>query len=189
MTDRLTLAETPDGFEALVAGIRDARALRLGTLIVAVLVAGLIADAFLIYRALNSPLGAGTVIPFVLLFFVSLYWTPLVYTWLWNLNGRELVTAYDGRLRFERIVLRNMKFAFDFDMLDVSHVRVRTEPDDPGNLTLRHQQARYGLGGNVAFEVEGRPYRVGIALAEDDAERLAEAMRDALAKDSRLVLD
>lgn len=189
MTRRLQIAQTADGFEAVVAAQRDPAAVRNGTIVVVALVVGLLIDSYLIYRALSSTVTAATAIPFVLLFFVSLYWTPVVYGWLWNLSGREVVRAYDGRLRFERIVLRNMRFAFDFDMLDVENVRVRPEDADTSNLTLRHQQARYGLGGNVAFDAEGRPYRVGLGLPEDEAEELAGAIRRALQQDAALVID
>lgn len=186
---RLEIAQAPDGFEAVIPAVRDAKAVRVGGVVVVALVVGLAIDSYLIYRALSSIVTAASVVPFVLLFFVSLYWTPIVYTWLWNLSGREIVRAYDGRLRIERVVLRNLRFVFDFDMLDIENIRARPEPDDASNLTLRHQQARYGLGGNVAFEAEGRPYRVGIALPEHEAEELAEEMRRALLRDSALALD
>lgn len=96
----------------------------------------------------------------------------------WSAFGKEVVEVYAGRFTVAKELGGFRYRSKSFNTLDVECLRTG---DSPGFL---HSLAQLFRGrptsGNIAFEAEGRMYRFGSYLEEDDAREAAERVKEYL---------
>jgi hypothetical protein len=97
----------------------------------------------------------------------------VVYAWLWNAIGREVVALRPGLLVIRRDVA-GLGFSREYSVADVRHLRVSVPPSDAGRWS---SPVRFGRApGVIAFDHGARTVRFGEGLDEAEASLLLEEM-------------
>jgi hypothetical protein len=102
------------------------------------------------------------------------YCALLIYYWLWNLIGREVLLFAHGLLVLRREVL-GFGRSKEFDLNKVQALRVSTEPYNPWSSSVTFN---FWTGANsMAFDYGARTYRLGLGLEEAEAGMVVKAIR------------
>jgi hypothetical protein len=97
----------------------------------------------------------------------------VVYGWLWNAIGREVVGLRSGLLVIRRDVA-GLGFSREYSLADVRHLRVSVPPSDAGRWS---SPIRFGREpGVLAFDHGARTVRFGEGLDEAEACLVLEEM-------------
>jgi hypothetical protein len=97
----------------------------------------------------------------------------VIYDWLWNAIGREVVGLRTGRLVIRRDVA-GLGFSRDYSLADVRHLRVSVPPSDAGRWS---SPLRFGRDpGVIAFDHGARTVRFGEGLGKAEASLVLEEM-------------
>ena len=97
----------------------------------------------------------------------------VVYAWLWNAIGREVVGLRPGLLVIRRDVA-GFGFSREYSLGDVRHLRVSVPPSDAGRWS---SPLRFGREpGVLAFDHGARTVRFGEGLEEAEASLVLEEM-------------
>jgi hypothetical protein len=99
----------------------------------------------------------------------------VLYIWLWNLVGEELVAVGQGSLVLRRNVLGLGRYR-EFDLAHVRDLRVPAQSYFPWMWLWTWWCAGFG-GGNLAFDYGARTYRFASGLDEAEAKLLLDALR------------
>jgi hypothetical protein len=94
-----------------------------------------------------------------------------IYSWLWNLMGREIITVH-GRALTTRRDIGGYGFDKEYDLAQVRDLRVSVMGFNPWDFSASLQF--WGLGGGlVAFDYGAKTYRFGAGLDEAEAKLVA----------------
>jgi len=97
----------------------------------------------------------------------------VVYAWLWNAIGREVVGLRPGLLVIRRDVA-GLGFSREYSLADVRHLRVSVPPSDAGRWS---SPIRFGREpGVIAFDHGARTVRFAEGLDEAEASLVLEEM-------------
>ena len=99
----------------------------------------------------------------------------IFYWWLWMVAGGETVRIGTSSLTIERDIL-GITRTTEYDLLFVRDLRVELLPPSP----ITHAAMLNWRGGGgccLVFDYQGEPIYFGIGLFEDDADALADAIR------------
>ena len=97
----------------------------------------------------------------------------VVYDWLWNAIGREVVSLRPGVLVIRRDVA-GLGFRREYRLADVRHLRVSVPPSDAGRWSNPIRLGREP--GVIAFDHGARTVRFGEGLDEAEASLVLEEM-------------
>jgi hypothetical protein len=94
-----------------------------------------------------------------------------IYSWLWNLMGREIITVH-GRALTTRRDIGGYGFDKEYDLSQVRDLRVSGLGSNPSDFSANLQF--WGLGGGlVVFDYGAKTYRFGVGLDEAEAKLVA----------------
>jgi hypothetical protein len=115
---------------------------------------------------------------FVVAWFVA--WTIggaiAIYTWLWNVAGKEKVTINNLSLTIKRELFGYGREK-EYEASHISNLRVSPQPFNPFNFSASLQF--WGIGGGVlAFDYGSRTYRFGSGIGEAEANHIIERIKE-----------
>jgi hypothetical protein len=102
-----------------------------------------------------------------------------IYAWLWNLCGKEVVTASRHSLEISREIFR-FRRPREFDGKSIGDLRVSPTPFNPWDFKSGMQFCGLPGSGPIAFDYGAKTYRFGAGLDEAEAKKLVVAITDGL---------
>jgi hypothetical protein len=109
----------------------------------------------------------------------------VIYLWLWNLMGRQIITMHGDTLTTRRDI-GGYGFSKEYDLTHVRDLRVSARGSNAWDYSASLEFLGLG-GGLVAFDYDAKTYRLGAGLDDAEAKLVVQKITDrsSIAKSSR----
>lgn len=98
-----------------------------------------------------------------------------IYSWLWNINGKEIVNISSNELQYIRQVI-GFKRSKEYDLSLIS--KLRSQGQNNSVFGKRNSMDFWGIsGGSVAFDYGKSTHRFGAQLDEAEAEYIVNTIK------------
>ena len=139
----------------------------------------LIGWAFGEITALTALISGDSNSPKIFLFAWTGAWTLggafAVYSWLWNVFGKEVVTFSDNEMQYTKDII-GLKRSKEYDLSSINNFRVQASKSSI--FSSGNSMEKWGVvGGNILFDYGHSTHKFGIQLDEPEANHLVTVIK------------